>query len=322
MNRNLIDFDSDDDDVASVAGSLASSGLGEGVAVTPPTPPPAAVYQPPAAVVYQPPAFSYFPPPPAVNVHMKLSEYWVDAPVVWFGTAEAQFMSRGVHDELQRFWAVTAALPREAAKPVSHLLAAPDAHHPYTTLKAALLAAHQLTPFQRMERLMAMPAMGDKTPSQLLQEMFEFCPTPEQAGKELFAFLFLHRLPRELRVLLAHESHEDLRQLAAVADEKLAFHSQQAHEGGMAAVVNDPSMDPIAAIGAAAGPHRQKKKGKASLPPPITPTVVKRTPAVLTTAAAARDPDKAEFYSGLCWFHWTHGNKAVKCVEGCLRQGN
>ena len=47
--------------------------------------------------------------------------------------------------------------------------------------------------------------------------MWELCPT-NQHNSIFFAALFLQRLPREIRVMLTHEYHSDLRRLAAHAD--------------------------------------------------------------------------------------------------------
>ena len=47
--------------------------------------------------------------------------------------------------------------------------------------------------------------------------MWELCPT-NQHNSIFFAALFLQRLPREIRVMLTHEDHSDLRCLAAHAD--------------------------------------------------------------------------------------------------------
>ena len=164
-----------------------------------------------------PPLAQQLPPPPPVPprpaAHLsgfKLPEFWIDAPVAWFGAAEAQFRLRGVVSEVDRFCLVTQALHKETVRQVMHLVAEPDPDQPYTLLKQALLASHVLTDFQRVEQLLSMEPMGDKKPSQLLAAMLEICPRDEH-GSKLFAALFLQRLPRELRVLLAHDDHTNLR---------------------------------------------------------------------------------------------------------------
>jgi hypothetical protein len=319
MSRNLIDFGAEDD-VRSVAGSVYSEDLYDEMSdVTPP--PPDVQQQQPVYQFFQPPPPNFFPPPPPV-AQLKLNEFWMDAPVAWFGTAEAQFTARRITGELDKFCAVVAALPREAAKPVSHMLANPDPVLPYTKLKQAMLASHELTPFQKMEKLMATPPLGDRTASQLLQDMLELCPNPAEAGHELFAFMFLHRLPRELRVLVAHEDHTDLRQLASIVDHKKSYSTQQPHEAGVATVAAEGS---VAAVAGQNKPWQKKKKPAAasspssSLPSPLVPTAA--PPPV--KKGASKPKDLAQLSSGLCYYHWNFGDKATLCKGGnCSWQGN
>ena len=124
--------------------------------------------------------------------------------MAWFGVAEAQFHLRRVVSEADRFCLVAAALDKETLKKVVHLVSAPDPVAPYAVLKEALLAAHQLTDCQRVKMLLAMGSLGGRKPSELLADMLEICP-PGQQGNIFFAGLFLQRMPREIRVLLAHE---------------------------------------------------------------------------------------------------------------------
>ncbi len=161
-------------------------------------------------------------------LNWKLQPFWPDAPVAWFGVAEAQFYLRRVHTEVDRFCLVASALDKESLKKVVHLVSAPHPDTPYLALKEALLVSHQLTDFQRVEMLLAMPPLGARRPSELLADMLEICPLG----------LFLQLLPREIRVLLTHEDHTDLLRLAAHADRLVAFSSSQPHEVAVAATSN------------------------------------------------------------------------------------
>jgi hypothetical protein len=49
----------------------------------------------------------------------------------------------------------------------------PDA---YLQLKSRLLAAHTLTEFQRMDKLLSAQPFGGQKPSDLLHELVQFCP--------------------------------------------------------------------------------------------------------------------------------------------------
>jgi hypothetical protein len=87
-----------------------------------------------------------------------------------------------------------AALSRECIQSVFLLVTSPSEDEPYKSLKDGLLYNHQLTDYQRIEKLHTLDALGSRKPTQLLSEMMELCPQGEQQSK-LFAFLFLYRLP-------------------------------------------------------------------------------------------------------------------------------
>ncbi len=116
---------------------------------------------------------------------------------------------------------------------------------PYEDIKQRLVASHQLSDFQKAERLFQMPALGGRKPSELIAAMLETCPR----GKEktnLFVCIFLQRLPWEIRVLLAKADHKDLKTLGMQADELWALHDNNG--GGVAAVQENPEADFLAAI--------------------------------------------------------------------------
>jgi len=247
-----------------------------------------------------------FHPQQPVNIgNFRLQPFWPDAPVAWFGGAEAQFRLRRVVEEADKFCLLVAALDKEAARSVTHLIADPDLETPYTRLKEALLASHLLTDFQRVERLVAMEPLGARKPSQLLAEMMELCPR-EEHGSKLFAALFLQRLPREIRVLLAHDDHSDLRLLAVKADQLIAFHKQQPHE---VAVVEE---DTVAAVRHGGKPSFKSNKKKGTKPPLPPPRQKDGPPPPLELAQQA---------AGLCWYHWVWGEQAKKCTPPCTWSG-
>jgi hypothetical protein len=106
--------------------------------------------------------------------------------------------------------------------------------------------------------------------------------------------LFLQRLSREIRVLLADEEYTDIRALAAKADRFMVLHSPQAHELSLAAMTlnADSSEDEtVAAATTNRGKKWKKNKGK----------------------KAKQEKKKASY----CHFHSKYGENARKCVEPC-----
>jgi hypothetical protein len=110
---------------------------------------------------------------------------------------------------------VVGSLPHESLRQVADIVEAPPAETPYVAIKQRLMAAHQMTSFQRAEKLFAMPALGNRKPSEL---MAAICPRGEEKT-DLFTCLFLQQLPREIRILLADADHKDPKLLAEKADQ-------------------------------------------------------------------------------------------------------
>ena len=179
------------------------------------------------------------PPPPSRFSNMKLPAFWPDAPVAWFAAAEAQFHLMQVTSQSERFCHLTATLDKASVKKVVHIVTAPDPLQPYSVLKEALLTSHHMTDFQRVELLHAMEPLCSRKPTELLADMLELCP-PTQHNNVVFAVLFLQRLPLEIRVLLTHEDHTDLRRLASHADQLVAFGGGQ-QPGHVAVTAEDHS---------------------------------------------------------------------------------
>jgi hypothetical protein len=82
---------------------------------------------------------------------------------------------------------VVAALLHESLRVVTDVVESPPAAEPYDVIKGRLLASHQMTSYQRAEKLFAMPALGARKLSDLMEAMLEICPRGEEKT-ELFAF--------------------------------------------------------------------------------------------------------------------------------------
>ena len=210
---------------------------------------------------------------------------------------------------------MTAALDKMSLKKVVHLVVTPDPLQPYTKLKDALLASHQLTDFQWVELLHAMEPLGGRKPSELLADMWELCPV-NQHDNIFFAMLFLQCLPRDIRVLLTHEDHGDLGRLVAKADQLVAFGGRT--DTVAAATAADEHQDGLVAALPGKNKHIQQQrnnKHQKSQPPLVPPRPNK---AKYPTAPATLARDSA----GLCFYHCSFGDQANNCTAPCSWQGN
>ena len=110
--------------------------------------------------------------------NIKLPDFWPAAPAIWFARAELRFEVAGILSEREKFAHAVNALPQDATRLVTDLIIAPPADRPYKALKERLLLSHQLSPVQKAAKVLGMPAIGDRRPSQLLADLLEYCPLP------------------------------------------------------------------------------------------------------------------------------------------------
>jgi hypothetical protein len=239
---------------------------------------------------------------------VRLPPFWQASPANWFLQAEAQFAIREVTQPLDKYYLVMSALSETQVDMVSSVLRAEPDQDSYSQLKAALVASHTMSDYQKVDKLMAMEPLGGRKPTELLAAMQKLRPPQDEA---FFAWAFIQRLPREVRVLLAQDDTSDMRKLAEKADALVALHQPQHHDVTAVAAVGQTSENNSAADeetvaaatargkgqggkGGRSGKKRQKGgKGRRSQ----SPFDIHQSP--------------------LCYFHVRYGEKAYKCVEPC-----
>jgi len=261
---------------------------------------------------------------PASARYFKLPDFWAASPVAWFGVIESQFRLRDITAEQDKFSLVASVLPEASARKIANLLANPP-EDCYTALKAALLSSHQLTDIQKAERLFCMDNLGARRPMDLLAEMMELVK-PGEEKTQLFAMLFLRRLPPHVRVQLTEDDHTDLRALAEKADRcNASFLHKTADNVAAVSAVTAGASDSveegleqlhIAGIG---GRGRGRGKGRTgkwqrggkSKQQPHQQQEEGDTPA-----------DLARLSSGLGKPHFVYGSRAHSCHQPCSWQEN
>ncbi len=238
--------------------------------------------------------------------NMRLPVFWEDKPAAWFALAESRFRLHGVAREQARFDLLMSSLTKDSVSRVLDIVECPPLHQPYSVLKERLLASHQLTDYQRIAQLHQMPALGGRKPSELLSAMLELCPRGHESSI-FFTHLYLERLPAKLRIMLGEDDHQDPRGLAEKADKLWALHGQESNLLAAVDSVDQPTVAAVSARGRQG--HKPASGGRggrggaaaagSQLPPPLKPV------------------DLARIQAGLCFYHWTFGDKANKCVQPC-----
>jgi hypothetical protein len=157
-----------------------------------------------------------------------------------------------------------------------------------------------------VDKLVNLEALGGRKPSELMTAMQKLRPPKDE---HFFVYYFLQRLPKEVRILLAHDNFADMRKLAEKADGLMAIHQPQAPDVTAVAAATANLMiaeqDSVTAAttcktGRSKGGRKKSKGG---------------------SRRHSRSP--AEYpQSPLCFYHIRFGNKAHRCVEPCAWPGN
>lgn len=149
-------------------------------------------------------------------VAIKLPTFWTTQPNVWFTQAEAQFHIKKVTEDSTKYYYVISALDQATASRIIHVLTNPPANGKYDNLKEKLLETFGLTRRDRADKLLHMSGLGDRKPSELMDEMLSlldghtFCLLAEQ--------IFLEQLPQDIRLQLTDSDFTDPRAVALRAD--------------------------------------------------------------------------------------------------------
>jgi hypothetical protein len=222
-------------------------------------------------------------PPPVqaavVNtVAVKLPDFWIRDPDVWFYQAECSFRRARVTSSHTMFEHVVMRLPEAVSISVRSLLLSitQATEDPYEQLKARLTKNFGKTRWQRAFELLDHPEIGDRRPSRLMSDMLALLPagtTPDT----LFLALFLRRLPSSIRDHLAAADCATAEEMATLADMLW-----DARASGSVSVVEEDSVAAISGRSASPreghrrSPDRQRSQrgrggGNTTRPRPQTP---------------------------------------------------
>jgi hypothetical protein len=104
---------------------------------------------------------------------LHLPEFWPDTPAAWFLHTESKFRLKNIATKWDKYGHLVGALPR-ASPP--RLVPARGSGPGEAALKEKLLSTHELTNFERIEKLMQLKPLGARKPTELLAEMLQLCP--------------------------------------------------------------------------------------------------------------------------------------------------
>jgi hypothetical protein len=256
-----------------------------------------------------------------------LPAFWEADPVLWFRQCESAFRRAGTVSSGVKFDPVVGKLPNAVSLSCRSLLLSINFEDKdaYEQLKEHLCKNYSKLKWQQGYALLDHPGLGDRRPSQLLQDMRALLPEKETEGV-LFQCLFLKRLPTSMSEAIMAAGLDNIEDMAAMADR---LHDKPAAAGVSVVAVQPPCCTHVSAIdnkqrkfnrsgrspnrsgrspdlrAATLGPGKEKKKTSLPSTPPGGPP------------ARVKGADRS-----WCQYHQFYGDAARTCHPGCTHLGN
>ena len=151
---------------------------------------------------------------------VNLPTFWEADPVLWFRQCESAFRRHGANiSSGVKFDHVVGKLPNSVSLSCRSLLLDINFEDTdaYERLKAHLCKNFGKSKWQMGYALLDSPGLGDRRPSQLLQDMRAMLP-PNEAEGTIFQCLFLKKLPTQMSDAIMAANLEEIEAMAEMAD--------------------------------------------------------------------------------------------------------
>ena len=249
-------------------------------------------------------------PAPVAHVAVKLPDFWIKDPKMWFSQAEAQFRRSRITAQSTMYDYVLMRLPEDVVMSVRALVSAIEAdpvkqEMSYDLIKEALLGSYGKTKWQMAYALLDHPELGDRRPSAMMAEMLAL-RYEATAPDSLFFALFLRRLPSTIRDHLSAANHTTAAEMATHAD--ILWDARNS------ATVSAVSETLSAVSLKSASPNRRAK----------SPDRRGRSPDRRASRGRGRrstpgrqDGKAAKGAKKVCYYHRTFGSEAENCEGAC-----
>ena len=210
---------------------------------------------------------------------LKLPEFWINSPEVWFARVEAQFGTKNITEDQTKYDYTVSALDFRTAEEIQGLLINPPDKNKYIAIKTALIKAFGKSQAQKDLELLNLGGLGDRRPTALLRKINALNDDPITLKRALF----LLNLPTDIRSILAGQDFPNIDKLAEAADR--IWETRASSNPVLAECAHT---DQINAFSRPFFPNKQRK-------PPL----------------------RKESPTDICYYHQRFGSKARRCNAGC-----
>jgi len=247
-------------------------------------------------------------------VGVKLPEFWTSDPVMWFSQAEAVFRRSNITVSFTKYDHVLMKLPEAVVVSVRNLVASvqPTDTDAYERLKDRLTSSYSKSKWQQVFSLIKHPDLGDRRPSQMMNEMLALLPDGENGDSTIFLGLFLLRLPVSMRDHLAAANLKTAEEMARHAD---VLWDARAGDSAVTAVATE-----VDAVSLRSPRTDTRRRSPARDSRRRSPERSNRPPRRQTPGRDGfRSSNRS---SSLCFYHGKYGQKARQCEAPCTWSEN
>lgn len=212
-------------------------------------------------------------------VSLKLPEFWINSPEVWFARVEAQFGTKNITEDQTKYDYTVSALDFRTAEEIHALLINPPDKNKYSAIKEALIKAFGKSQAQKDAELLNLGGLGDRRPTALLRKINALNDDPITLKRALF----LLNLPTDLRSILAGQDFPNVDKMAEAADR-----IWETRASSTPILAECSHTDQINAFSKPSFSSKQQKR-----------------------------PPRRENPTDICYYHQRFGSKARRCDSGC-----
>jgi hypothetical protein len=240
--------------------------------------------------------------PSVAAVTIKLPPFWPADPDIWFAQVDAHFATRRITSQKSRFDYVIASLAPEYAAEVRDLILNPPDTNPYDTLRFQLIQRTTPSQQKRLQQLLSIEELGDRTPSQLLRRLQQLLgDKPTATDSAILREVFLQRLPANVRMILAANPSDSLESLATLADRLM-----------------EVATPPLVSLVDSTPPSTELEqlRNEVDSLKQLVQSLSSQSPTQPCSPSPRRRPS-SPLQRQYCWYHSRFSSKATKCQKPC-----
>lgn len=248
-------------------------------------------------------------PPEVLRVAVRVPPFWPEEPALWFAQVESQFVLSKITTDETKFCYLVAQLDHQYAAEVKDVITNPPATDKYVKLKSELIKRLTASQERRVKQLLMHEELGDRKPSQFLRHLQGLAGPA--VPSDFLATIWSSRLPPGIQTVIASQPELPLEKLADLADRvhdiAPAYQPQVASSSVPVHQYEDLSKQ-VSEL------TRQVAKLAEQVSSRSRSRFQNRSRNRSRSRTRPRQPPSNHPH---CFYHYTYGDKALKCKQPC-----